>query len=178
MADAQPLPADGLAIAGPADLPALVELLTLLFAQEADFTPDPERQMRGLRLLQAQPDIGQILVWRQAGVVCGMVSLLYTISTALGGRVAGTGRRAREMIPQEHEEPLVRGHRGVGRRAACPREDEAGQALRVAAVGAQRTHQMARADDDKIVHGVKLRKRRRLRRRLRKRVVAYAKELR
>ncbi len=106
MADAHPLPAaDGLAIAGPAELPALVELLTLLFAQEADFTPDPERQMRGLRLLLAQPDIGQILVWRQAGVVCGMVSLLYTISTALGGRVAWL----EDMVLH----PLARGQ-GVG----------------------------------------------------------------
>ena len=106
MADATPLPAaDGLAIAGPAELPALVELLTLLFAQEADFTPDPERQMRGLRLLLAQPDIGQILVWRQAGVVCGMVSLLYTISTALGGRVAWL----EDMVLH----PLARGQ-GVG----------------------------------------------------------------
>ena len=38
------------------DVPQLCELLTLLFAQEADFAPDPERQTRALNLI-----IGQIL---------------------------------------------------------------------------------------------------------------------
>ena len=33
------------------------------------------------------PDVGQILIVRQAGKAVGMVSLLYTVSTALGGRV-------------------------------------------------------------------------------------------
>lgn len=35
-----------------------------------------------------QPNTGNIFVARQGGDVVGMVSLLYTVSTALGGRVA------------------------------------------------------------------------------------------
>lgn len=71
-----------------ADIPQLCELLTLLFTQEADFVPDMEAQRRGLGLIVAQPEIGEILVARAAGRIIGMVSLLYTVSTALGGRVA------------------------------------------------------------------------------------------
>ncbi|MBM3620655.1 MAG: GNAT family N-acetyltransferase, partial [Alphaproteobacteria bacterium] len=34
--------------ASPQDIPALCDLLDLLFAQEADFTPDRAKQERGL----------------------------------------------------------------------------------------------------------------------------------
>ncbi|MDO9164307.1 MAG: GNAT family N-acetyltransferase [Methylococcaceae bacterium] len=71
-----------------ADIPALCELLHLLFSQEADFTPDDDAQRRGLTRIINSPDIGLIIVARQDGQVVGMVSLLYTISTALGERVA------------------------------------------------------------------------------------------
>jgi ribosomal protein S18 acetylase RimI-like enzyme len=71
-----------------ADLPALSALLTLLFAQEHEFSPDPIAQQQGLTAILQQQDSGHILVARHAGVVIAMVSLLYTISTALGGRVA------------------------------------------------------------------------------------------
>lgn len=71
-----------------ADVPALCALLSLLFAQEADFTPDPDRQTRALNLILAQPETGQILCATDGDVVVGMVSLLYTISTAKGGRAA------------------------------------------------------------------------------------------
>lgn len=70
------------------DCPALADLLTVLFAQEAEFTPDPIAQSRGIALIVANPDIGHIFVARDDGRVIGMVSLLYTVSTALGGRVA------------------------------------------------------------------------------------------
>jgi GNAT superfamily N-acetyltransferase len=71
--------------ATPDDVPRLCELLGHLFAQEADFRPDPDRQAAGLRLILADPTRGRILVAREAGRVVGMVSLLFTISTALGG---------------------------------------------------------------------------------------------
>ena len=71
-----------------ADLPALCELLGLLFVQEAEFCPDLERQSAGLRSLLGRPEAGQILVLRDGPVVVGMVSLLFMPSTALGGRVA------------------------------------------------------------------------------------------
>lgn len=70
------------------DLPALSALLTLLFSQEHEFTPDPAAQERGLSAILDQPDTGCILVARYQGEVIAMVSLLFTISTALGGRVA------------------------------------------------------------------------------------------
>lgn len=70
------------------DIPALCELLTLLFTQEADFKPDLEAQRRGLTHIIEHSEIGLILVARQHDQVVGMVNLLYTISTALGDRVA------------------------------------------------------------------------------------------
>jgi len=44
------------------DLPELTELLRDLFLQEADFQPDREKQMRGLRLILEQPSRGRIFV--------------------------------------------------------------------------------------------------------------------
>jgi GNAT superfamily N-acetyltransferase len=74
--------------ATPADIPALADLLTILFAQEVEFVPDRAAQIRGLTLIVKNPEIGCILVARQQGKILGMVNLLYTISTALGERVA------------------------------------------------------------------------------------------
>jgi GNAT superfamily N-acetyltransferase len=67
-----------------ADVPELAELLNVLFAQEADFQPDREKQMRGLRLIVDAPDRGRIFLARTDGEVVGMVSLLFTVSTAAG----------------------------------------------------------------------------------------------
>lgn len=70
------------------DIPRLNELLTLLFTQEADFRSDPVKQSAGLRLIIENPAVGHILVLREGPVIVGMVNLLYTVSTALGDRVA------------------------------------------------------------------------------------------
>src|ERR1700678_2436468 len=67
------------------DVPQLAELLHLLFTQEADFQPDRTKQVRGLRLLIESPQVGVILVARSGGEIVGMVSLLFTVSTAEGG---------------------------------------------------------------------------------------------
>ncbi len=75
-------------LAQAADIPALCALLNLLFTQEADFSPDAEAQRRGLALILDDPAVGEILVARRDGRVLGMVSLLYSVSTALGARVA------------------------------------------------------------------------------------------
>jgi GNAT superfamily N-acetyltransferase len=72
--------------ATPADIPALCDLLDLLFAQEADFTPDRAKQERGLRLILDDPRVGAILVARDGDQVVGMVNLLFTVSTAEGAR--------------------------------------------------------------------------------------------
>lgn len=75
-------------LATAADLPALCRLLDQLFAQEAEFTPDHAAQQRGLAAIVADPALGEILVAVEDGRPVGMVSLLYTVSTALGARVA------------------------------------------------------------------------------------------
>jgi GNAT superfamily N-acetyltransferase len=69
------------------DLNELTELLMDLFAQEKDFTPNREKQLRGLRLILEQPSRGRIFVVRNAHKIVGMINLLITISTAEGGFV-------------------------------------------------------------------------------------------
>lgn len=71
-----------------ADIPALSSLLSVLFSQEAEFTPDPIAQQRGLTRIIDDPEIGMVLVARQGHQILGMVNLLFTVSTALGERVA------------------------------------------------------------------------------------------
>ena len=69
------------------DLSELTELLFDLFTQEADFTPDRDRQLRGLRLILEQPSRGRIFVIRNDRMIVGMINILITISTAEGGFV-------------------------------------------------------------------------------------------
>jgi len=69
------------------DLSELTELLHDLFSQEADFTPNSEKQLRGLRLILEQPSRGRIFVIRSEHKIIGMINLLITISTAEGGFV-------------------------------------------------------------------------------------------
>jgi GNAT superfamily N-acetyltransferase len=71
-----------------ADLPALTKLLAVLFAQEAEFTPNPEAQHRGLLRIITNHDVGIVLVAKEDKKMLGMVILLYTVSIALGERVA------------------------------------------------------------------------------------------
>lgn len=71
-----------------ADIPALCSLLDALFSQEREFTPDRDAQQRGLSMIIGDSSVGNILVAREAGEVVRMVNLLYTVSTALGERVA------------------------------------------------------------------------------------------
>ena len=70
------------------DIPQLCALLAELFAQEADFSPDGERQRRGLELLLDNPELGRVYCASESDVVVGMVTLLFTVSTAEGGRAA------------------------------------------------------------------------------------------
>src|SRR5262250_996543 len=70
-----------------ADLDELSELLGELFAQESDFRPDKDRQLRGLRLIFEQPSRGRVFVLRRNGAIVGMINLLFTLSTAEGGFV-------------------------------------------------------------------------------------------
>jgi len=69
------------------DLSELTELLYDLFTQESDFTPDRDKQLRGLRLILEQPSRGRVFVIRNERMIVGMINLLITISTAEGGFV-------------------------------------------------------------------------------------------
>lgn len=75
-------------VARPEELPQLVALLTILFSQEEEFSPDYEKQMRALERILADPSVGTVYVARDEGQVIGMASVLYTVSTAEGGTAA------------------------------------------------------------------------------------------
>ncbi|MEW6720569.1 MAG: GNAT family N-acetyltransferase [Thermodesulfobacteriota bacterium] len=92
--------------ARPDDLPSIVSLLGELFAIEEDFLPDPARQRRGAELILGNPEVGRILVCETGGRVAGMVSLLFTVSTAEGAPAA--------WLEDLVVEPASRG-RGMGR---------------------------------------------------------------
>jgi GNAT superfamily N-acetyltransferase len=70
------------------DIPQLCGLLALLFEQEAEFRPAGDLQAAGLRGIIDHPELGRILLLRDGPEIIGMVNLLFTVSTALGGRVA------------------------------------------------------------------------------------------
>jgi ribosomal protein S18 acetylase RimI-like enzyme len=70
------------------DLPALVDLLGILFSQEADFSPDPAKQRRALEVLLSDEQAGTVFVARENGRAIAMASLVYTVSTAEGGKAA------------------------------------------------------------------------------------------
>lgn len=70
------------------DLEPMVSLLLVLFTQEADFVPNPERQRRALAAILGAPAVGRLLVATEDDRCVGMVSLLFTVSTAEGGEAA------------------------------------------------------------------------------------------
>lgn len=70
------------------DLPQLVVLLGILFESEAEFSADAQKQRTALEAILADPSRGKIFVAREGREVIAMASLLYTISTAEGGKAA------------------------------------------------------------------------------------------
>jgi GNAT superfamily N-acetyltransferase len=70
------------------ELAQLVALLTILFSEEAEFTPDYEKQTRALEKILSDESVGTVYVAREEGRVVAMASLLYTVSTASGGKAA------------------------------------------------------------------------------------------
>ena len=71
-----------------ADIPALCDLLAILFEQEPEFEVNAERQAAGLKQILDKPEQGHVLVLRDGDKPVGMVVLLFALSTAMGGRVA------------------------------------------------------------------------------------------
>ncbi|MCG7869254.1 MAG: GNAT family N-acetyltransferase [Candidatus Thiodiazotropha taylori] len=70
------------------DIDKMVDLLRQLFSIEADFNVDPDKQRRGLELLQ-ESEAAEIFVVRGARQeVVAMATLQLVVSTAEGGLVA------------------------------------------------------------------------------------------
>lgn len=69
------------------DLPELVQLVEELMSDQEDFMPDRDAHQHGLSLILEQPNRGRIFVLRNDDRIFGMVNLLFTISTAMGGLV-------------------------------------------------------------------------------------------
>ncbi|MEM9251400.1 MAG: GNAT family N-acetyltransferase [Planctomycetota bacterium] len=89
------------------DLPAMAALLGVLFSQEHEFVPDPDKQIAGLRAILDDPRAGQLLVAELDRQVVGLVNLLWIVSTAIGGRAA--------ILEDFVVAPDQRGH-GIGSR--------------------------------------------------------------
>lgn len=70
-----------------ADIPILCELLATLFSQEVEFQPNQAAQRHALTEIISNQALGRIFVARLDADVVGMISLLFTVSTALGGQV-------------------------------------------------------------------------------------------
>jgi len=88
------------------DVPAMTALLGILFSQEAEFRPDADAQTRALGVLLDDSAGALLLVARDDdGAVVGMVSLLFSVSTALGAPAA--------VLEDLVVDPAHRG-RGVG----------------------------------------------------------------
>jgi len=69
------------------DIPRMADLLGELFSIESGFTPDRERQERGLRdLIAGPPGSAQVIVAEMKGTVIGMATVQTVVSTAEGGR--------------------------------------------------------------------------------------------
>lgn len=73
--------------AGKEDIEQMCLLLQELFALEKDFTPDWDKQRKGLELILDNPQYGFLLLLKRGGEVLGMANLLITVSTALGTKV-------------------------------------------------------------------------------------------
>jgi GNAT superfamily N-acetyltransferase len=74
-------------IATNSDISDLCDLLFLLFSKEDEFVPNKSVQEQGLKIIIENPSIGHVLVAKENDKTIGMITILYTVSTALGGMV-------------------------------------------------------------------------------------------
>lgn len=70
------------------DIEILNELLNSLFTQESEFRANKKLQTKALSEIINSKTIGDIFVLEKKKKIIAMVNVLYTFSTALGGRVA------------------------------------------------------------------------------------------
>lgn len=71
--------------ATPEDIREMTDLLEELFSIEADFSPDPLKQAKGIALLLTSASAG-VFVAQKTRQIVGMVTVQAVISTAEGGR--------------------------------------------------------------------------------------------
>lgn len=69
------------------DLPQILELVMELFEMQGEFPSNETLQEQALRLIVESPNRGRIFVMRNEHCIIGIVTLLFTISTAVGGMV-------------------------------------------------------------------------------------------
>ncbi len=70
------------------DIEEIATLLEVLFMLEKEFEPDKNKQINALKTIINNQNIGHILVLKNEGEIVATLSLLYTVSTALGTKVA------------------------------------------------------------------------------------------
>ena len=100
--------------AGPADIEAMVKLISLLFSVEEDFSIDLEKQQQGLEMFFAYPSGRCLLVAEFQGNVIGMCSAQLLVSTAEGGWKA----LVEDVVVAEHFRGL-----GIGKRMLSALEE-------------------------------------------------------
>jgi GNAT superfamily N-acetyltransferase len=70
------------------DIEQLCSILQVLFSSEVEFIPNRAKQENGLKMIIENQSIGEIFVACRGEKIIAMVNLLYSVSTALGERVA------------------------------------------------------------------------------------------
>ena len=70
------------------DIDVLNKLLKSLFTQEHEFKENKKLQTKALKKIIKSKKLGDIFVLQKKGKVVAMLNILYSYSTALGGRVA------------------------------------------------------------------------------------------
>ena len=70
------------------DIKGITKLLYHLFTQEIEFVFDKKLHKKALGKIINNKNIGEIFVVEKKGKIIGCVNILYTMSTALGGKVA------------------------------------------------------------------------------------------
>ncbi|MDI6605327.1 MAG: GNAT family N-acetyltransferase [Thermoanaerobacteraceae bacterium] len=73
--------------AGKEDINEICLLLQELFELEKDFSPDYDKQRKGLEIILDNPQYGYILLLKEKNKILGIANLLITVSTAMGTKV-------------------------------------------------------------------------------------------
>lgn len=70
------------------DISQIAELLGLLFSSEHEFSANINLQKNGITDIISNPAKGEFIIIEKDSIVIGTITILYTVSTALGGKTA------------------------------------------------------------------------------------------